>query len=78
MHAHAREKIFVWRFQFTKSIHTNYNYKTYPSGGNIGADHTARLRILISTLCFLYAGDRSIVVYQSSVTTPLLQPRGQQ
>ena len=36
-------------YSFTKSILINYNYKTYPSGGNICSDHTARLHILIST-----------------------------
>ena len=39
-------------YSYTKSI-LNYNYKIYPSGVNIGADHTARLHILIFTFLFL-------------------------
>ena len=57
MHAPAREKILFGDSNHPlliyKSIHTNYNYKTYPSNGNIGTDRTARLHILISTFLFL-------------------------
>ena len=56
MHAPAREKIFRDSNQLLL-IYKEYSYKlyfkTYPSGGNIGADHTARLYILIFIFLFL-------------------------
>ena len=39
-------------YSFSKSIHANHNYKTYQSGGNTGADHTAHLHIRIPHFCF--------------------------
>ena len=71
MHLLVKKSLFgdpINFYSYIKSFHTNYNYKTYPSGGNIGAGHTARLHILISIFLVEPRPDMNIKVAAFTVS----------